>query len=138
MASGDNRLKASILLVDDDDDLREIMKDSLEYSGFSVREARDGRSAMRMLLAEGATDAVLLDIDLPDMSGHAVCRMIKEQDIYSDLPVFFISGDTGLQSRIKSFTAGGARFFSKPFRMAEIIEALMFYMARNSRIAATA
>lgn len=138
MATGNNRNKASVLVVDDDAALRGIIKDSLEYSGFHVMEARDGQSAMRILLSAEAPDAALLDIDLPDMSGHAVCRMIKEQEKFSDLPVFFISGDTGLQSRIKSFTAGGARFFDKPFRMAEVIEALKFYLARNNRAAVNA
>ena len=103
---------AKILLVDDDDDLRDVLQIILESGGYHVVESRDCTTAIR-LLKEERFDIVLLDIGLPDGSGFNILEFVKESCPSSK--VIMVTGTVGLANAIKSATLGVSDYITKPF-----------------------
>ena len=85
----ENDSKATILNVDDDDAGRYATSRTLRQAGFDVKEASNGREALRS--AEEQPDLILLDVNLPDINGFDVCRMIKNNPLTSRIPVLHLS-----------------------------------------------
>jgi len=85
----ENDPKATILNVDDDDAGRYAINRTLRQAGFDVKEASNGKDALRF--AEEQPDLILLDVNLPDINGFDVCRMIKNNPLTSHIPVLHIS-----------------------------------------------
>src|SRR5581483_6938825 len=85
--------KTTVLLVDDEQDRLDLLRDFLEVAGFGVQVALSGAEALRILAAT-TVDCVLLDVMLPELSGFDLCRTIRE---HYDLPILFLSArDTDL------------------------------------------
>ena len=81
----------SVLVVEDDDDLRRIFRDSLRYAGFNVREASDGPAALRMI-EDTPPDLIVLDIGLPTLDGVSVRAEIAASAATKRLPVVIVTG----------------------------------------------
>ena len=101
-----------ILLVDDDDELRGLLRTVLRYNGYSVTEARTGENAMGLLLKE-QFDLVLLDLTLPDGNGFRVAEFLRESKLSSK--VIVITGTGGLENAVRGATYGVQDFIPKPF-----------------------
>lgn len=103
---------ATILIAEDDDALRSLLAEVLDFEGYRVLEAGDGVRTVR-LLAEGEVDAVLLDVRLDLEDGVALARELRID--WPDLPIAFMSGDSSGAEAIRR--AGGLTdlFLSKPF-----------------------
>ena len=101
-----------ILLVDDDDDLRGLLRTVLKYNGFSVTEARTGNLAMGLLRSQ-QFDLVLLDITLPDGNGFRVAEFLRENKFSSK--VIVITGTGGLENAVRGASFGVRDYISKPF-----------------------
>ena len=110
-------MKEFILIVDDEEELSEIISDMLEGYGYSVTVAKDGEAAMA-LLSEGAFHLVLLDINLPDGTGFALCQELRKA---STVPVIFASARTSETDRITGFDIGGDDYLPKPYSMKELL-----------------
>lgn len=90
-------MSCTVLVVDDDPDIRDVMRLALESRGYDVLTAADGVDCMRTLraLARGARPCVvLLDLMMPGMNGHAVCQALAGDAALSGLPVVILTGDT--------------------------------------------
>ena len=109
-----------ILCVDDDELNRLLFEDLLTASGYAVRTAADGQSALAVIQAE-RIDLVLLDIVMPGMDGFSVCAWIKGNERYRTIPVVMITGLADKNDRIKGIEAGAEEFLSKPFHKTEIL-----------------
>ncbi len=107
----------TLLVVEDDSGLRDVLSRGLRAHGFTVHSASDGRSALRM--TEPAPDAVVLDVGLPDGDGRDVCAAMRAQGVQS--PVLFLTARTGVTDRLSGFAAGGDDYLAKPFHLAELI-----------------
>src|SRR5690349_6020780 len=94
--------RQTILVVDDEAEIVEILRDYLEANGFTVRTAGDGATALA-LLADGPVDCLLLDIMMPGASGFEVCRQIRAS---SDLPILFLSARDGDSDKIRGLGLG--------------------------------
>ena len=92
----------TVLVVDDEARIVEILRDYLEANGFDVRTAGDGPSALDVLAHE-VVDCVLLDIMLPGPSGFDVCRRIRQT---SDVPILFLSARDGDSDKIRGLGLG--------------------------------
>jgi DNA-binding response OmpR family regulator len=92
----------TILVVDDEAEIVEILRDYLEANGFAVRTAEDGATALA-LLADGSVDCLLLDIMMPGSSGFEVCRQIRAS---SDVPILFLSARDGDSDKIRGLGLG--------------------------------
>ncbi|HZS88916.1 MAG TPA: response regulator transcription factor [Chloroflexota bacterium] len=94
--------RQTVLVVDDEAEIVEILRDYLEANGFAVRTARDGATALA-LLAKEPVDCLLLDIMMPGASGFEVCRQIRAS---SDLPILFLSARDGDSDKIRGLGPG--------------------------------
>lgn len=100
-----------VLLVEDDEDIRELVAGYLENEGYRVHEADDGRKGLEM--AERLRpDLIVLDVLLPDMSGFEVCVSIREK---FDMPIVFMSCKDEAEDIVKGLTLGGDDYVTKPF-----------------------
>jgi DNA-binding response OmpR family regulator len=103
-----------ILLVDDDDDLREALSEQLVMTeDFDVFEGTDGHDAMDKVKA-GLFDLVILDVGLPDMDGRELCRLMRKQGV--KCPVLMLTGHDSDSDTILGLDAGANDYVSKPFK----------------------
>ena len=107
---------ARILVIDDDEDVRRMMADSIEALGFDVVEAADGRSGLRALERE-IPDLVLVDFAMPEMNGAEVAEAIRR--MLPDLPIIFVSGFSDTAA-IEQVAGGAIPMLRKPFRIDEL------------------
>jgi diguanylate cyclase (GGDEF)-like protein len=113
-------MKGKILLVDDRVENLELLSSILTKAGYEVRRAINGSTAL-MGVKSVSPDMILLDINMPDMNGYEVCRNLKQDPKYQEIPIIFISAlDDGLD-KVKAFAAGGIDYISKPFEMMEVL-----------------
>ncbi len=112
--------RGRILVVDDTRLNRIILARALETQGHEVVEAENGRLAMNLLEAEGASgiDVVLLDLEMPEMDGYETLRRIKASDATGHLPVIVISAVDELDSVVRCIEMGAADYLPKPFNAA--------------------
>ncbi|HEV8459179.1 MAG TPA: response regulator transcription factor [Gaiellaceae bacterium] len=115
--TGDEDTGASILVVEDDEQIAELMRDFLEAEGFRVRLAGNGRETNRQL-ARSRPDLVLLDVMLPDESGFEICRRLRQD---STVPVLFLSARDGDADKIRGLGLGGDDYIVKSATPAEVV-----------------
>jgi type IV pilus assembly protein PilB len=114
-----------ILYVDDDLDYAKLIQYSLKQVGFRVTHVPTGQAALRhMNYISPLPDAILLDIDLPDMSGYEVCEAIQDNERWALVPVIFLSGKESSDSRLMAFQSGGMGFLGKPVPQEELVTQL--------------
>ncbi len=127
--------KNKILVVDDEADLVETLKVRLEVSGYDVLVAGDGQQGLKMARTENP-DLLILDLMLPKLDGYRVCRMLKFDEKYKDIPIILFSARVQ-ESDVKMGEEQGAdAYVTKPFEpkalLAKIEELLIKY---NKKIA---
>ncbi|MBD3866576.1 MAG: response regulator [Acidobacteria bacterium] len=113
----------SILVVDDSDLLRNILREELEAEGYRVSVAEDGEKALS-LAQDIRPDLILLDIVLPGMDGYEVCRELKSNTATSQIPVLFLSSRNELKDKLAGFDAGADDYLTKPFFTKELLARL--------------
>jgi two-component system OmpR family response regulator len=118
----------TVLVVDDETVLAEMVSMALRYEGWNIATAADGASAIAA--ARGARpDAVVLDVMLPDMSGLDVLRKLREQN--PQLPVLLLTAKDAVEDRIAGLTAGGDDYVTKPFSIEEVVLRLRALLRRT-------
>jgi two-component system, OmpR family, response regulator len=122
-------------LCEDDDELRQTVRQALEREGFAVRATASGTEAMRTFTA-CPPDVLVLDIGLPDADGRDVCQALRAQGVRS--PVLFLTARSELSDRLSGFHAGGDDYLGKPFALAELIVRVHALQRRAPRASATA
>ena len=109
----------TILIVDDDDDLRGALAEQLEIGGeFLTVQAAAGLPGV-ILAQERRPDLVLLDVDLPDIDGHEVCRRLRRGGVAA--PIIMLTGQTSDQDTILGLDAGANDYVPKPFKFAVLM-----------------
>ena len=107
-------IKKRILVVDDDEDVRILVRKALVQGGHQVWEAAGGAEALR-LLESGTPDLVLLDLNMPPPDGHEVLRVIRSRESTRSIPVVVLTAHGDEQSARTSFELGATDFLPKPF-----------------------
>lgn len=113
----------TILLVEDEDLLRDLIRELLEIKGYSVLEASQGVAALERLQEHGTgIDLILTDVVMPQMSGSELVATLQVD--YPAVKVIFMSGFTGMDDSAiqKSLQQPGVAFLQKPFRLSVLIE----------------
>jgi EAL domain-containing protein (putative c-di-GMP-specific phosphodiesterase class I)/DNA-binding response OmpR family regulator len=118
--TGPRDASASVLVVDDADDLRRLIAVALRRGGFDVLEADSGEAAMEMI-ESNAVDVVVLDMGLPVMSGTDVVRALRARPDTLTLPILLMTGSGTSQSVIEGLDAGADDFLAKPVRLDELV-----------------
>ena len=106
-----------ILVVDDDDDIRGLLRALLERAGHEVSEAPDGRAGLRDLYA-ASPDLVILDVAMPGLDGWATLDRIRE---VSDIPVLMLTARDAELERVRGLTSGADDYVVKPFGRQELV-----------------
>jgi len=118
----------TILVVDDETVLAEMVSMALRYEGWSVATAADGAAAVSSA-RDVRPDAVVLDVMLPDMSGLEVLGKLREQN--PQLPVLLLTAKDAIEDRIAGLTAGGDDYVTKPFSIEELVLRLRGLLRRT-------
>jgi type II secretory ATPase GspE/PulE/Tfp pilus assembly ATPase PilB-like protein/ActR/RegA family two-component response regulator len=105
----------SVLLVDDEDQLRRVMKDLLEREGYLVHEARDGVQALDQV-DRVAPDIIVLDLNLPALDGYGVLAKLRSRTTTQDIPVIVLTAKGDEDNEVRVFELGADDFLTKPFR----------------------
>ena len=111
-ANGQSR---KVLLVEDEDALRRVLKDLLEREGFTVFEAADGVKALDEI-DRAAPDIVVLDLNLPRLDGYGVLSHLRARPATADLPVIVLTAKGDEDSEVRVFEYGASDYLTKPFR----------------------
>src|SRR6476620_6985441 len=107
--------KASILIVDDDDIVREIMRAELEADGFVVSEAADGVEACQSCWSN-LPDLVIADVVMPRMDGFTLCRELRANPVSQFVPILQATGLDDVASIENAYKAGATDFIGKPLK----------------------
>ena len=107
-----------ILVVDDEADIRRIIRILLESRGYRVLEAPNGRLAVETIRKEPDVDLILLDIMMPELSGIEASREIRS---ISSAPILFLTARTREQDKLEAYSSGGDDYLAKPFSHGELL-----------------
>jgi DNA-binding NarL/FixJ family response regulator len=118
----DNSLKDNkkLLLIDDDPNLILLVKDYLEFRGYNVDTAENGREALE-LLDNLVPDMIICDVMMPEMDGYTLVKHIREEPVTNRIPVLFLSAKGQSQDRVKGLNEGADVYMSKPFEPEELV-----------------
>ncbi|HEX7500128.1 MAG TPA: hybrid sensor histidine kinase/response regulator [Polyangia bacterium] len=112
-------LAPSILVVDDTPANLQMLADMLKRRGYRARPVPSGRLALLASKAD-PPDLILLDVNMPDMDGYAVCTELKKDESLAAIPVIFISAYGETVDKMRAFSAGGLDYITKPFHVEEV------------------
>jgi diguanylate cyclase (GGDEF)-like protein len=114
------RSDGRLLVVEDDINLRTILKMQLERANYSVRTAENGEDALEAL-GEELFDLVLLDVIMPGMDGWTVCRHIKNDIATANIPVIMLTARSEQEDRIRGLVGGANDYLTKPYELEELL-----------------
>ncbi len=118
-----------ILVVDDEESVRDLLRDALVETGWAVDTAETGAEALQ-LIKDNLYDAAVLDFALPDTNGVMLHRQIREMDPELAQATLFISGVAQSDQHLDYFGADGIGFLSKPFNIREVVTRLQKIMGQ--------
>ena len=118
-----------ILVVDDDQAVRDSLKRSLQYSGYEVASAHDGIEALAHLSSH-KVDAVVMDVMMPRLDGLETTRMLRQQG--NDVPILVLTARDAVGDRVDGLDAGADDYMAKPFALDELMARLRA-LTRRSR-----
>jgi two-component system, OmpR family, response regulator len=125
--------EATLLVVDDEPNIRELLATSLRFAGFDVHAAADGGTALR-LAKQVQPDLLVLDVMLPDMDGFTVTRRLREKGQH--VPVLFLTARDDTQDKITGLTVGGDDYVTKPFSLEEVVARIRAILRRTTGVEA--
>ena len=119
-----------VLLVEDEDQLRRVMKDLLEREGYIVAEARDGVQALDQV-DRFAPDVIILDLNLPGLDGYGVLTQLRSRPATRDIPVMVLTAKGDEDNEVRVFELGADDFITKPFRARALSARLEAVLSRH-------
>lgn len=115
-----------VLLVDDEPDNIEVVSESLEFYGMSVRTAENGQKALEVLQDEWLPDLIMLDLSMPVMDGWATLRKLKSEPRTQSIPVLALSAHAIIGDSERALNAGFDGYMTKPVSVPTLIQDLRF------------
>src|SRR5580658_9044335 len=109
--------KICVLLIEDEDDIRQLLRTMLEREGFAITEATQGREGVRQF-HQSHPDIVILDVGLPDLDGWQVLERIRDM---SDVPVLMLTALSTERDKVRGLNAGADDYLTKPFSRVELL-----------------
>ena len=122
--------QATVLLVDDEDQLRRVMRDLLERDGYVVAEARDGVQALDEV-DRHAPDVIVLDLNLPGLDGYSVLSQLRSRESTREIPVIVLTAKGDEDNEVRVFELGADDFLTKPFRARALSARLEALLSRR-------
>lgn len=118
---------ATILLAEDDENLRFVIQDNLEIRGLKVSSAANGKLALE-IFRQQKIDLCILDVMMPEMDGFQLAQKIREQDPH--VPVLFLTARGQKEDRLQGFRVGGDDYLTKPFSIEELLFRIEVFLKR--------
>src|SRR4051812_20311052 len=122
-------LPVRILVVDDDRAVRESLRRSLSFNGYSVELAQDGVEALEAI-SNDRPDAVVLDVMMPRMDGLEVCRQLRSTG--DDLPILVLTARDTTSEKVAGLDAGADDYLPKPFALEELLARMRALLRRTT------
>lgn len=119
----------SILVVDDEPYITDLLGAALRFEGFQVDVAGSGADALKMA-RPSRHDVVLLDVMLPDLDGNEVCRRLRALGV--ETPIVFLTARGATEDKVTGLTAGGDDYVTKPFSLEELVARIRAILRRTS------
>ena len=124
--------KLKILSVDDSTTIRKIIRSSVEILNYSLLEASGGAEALDILARERENiKLILLDLNMPGMSGFDLLRTVKRDNLYRDIPVMMVTTEGEKENIVKAVQAGVANYLLKPFTSEELTKKIIQCIGRR-------
>jgi DNA-binding response OmpR family regulator len=121
-------MREKIVVVEDDQDIQYLLKDTLSKAGYDVEVLPDGDSLL-MKNNRTSADLFLLDVNLPGISGLELCRLLKLNDLTKDIPVIMLSAFPGLRSVASKYHADDS--LEKPFNFNNLIGLITKHISKH-------
>ena len=121
----------TIMVVEDYDDTRMLLKQGLEMLGYSVLEASNGQEAVDIADRE-RPDLILMDLDLPILDGIAATQRIRQQEHMESVPIVAVTAYPLSYSRVKAFAKGCNEYMPKPIDLSELARVVNRYLSPNA------
>ncbi len=118
-----------ILVVDDEVDLVETIRFPLEMEGFNVLVSYNGEDALNQARKE-KPDLILLDLMLPKLDGYKVCRLLKFDEKYKDIPILMLTAKTQEKDKLLGKETGANEYITKPFDIDELMKKVKAYLSK--------
>jgi len=118
-----------LLLVEDELDIQDFLRRSLEEAGYQVEAASDGKTAERLAI-DGAFDILVVDLGLPDQDGITLILRLRQLGVRA--PVLILSARRSVDDRVRGLEQGGDDYLTKPFALAELLARLRNLLRRNN------
>lgn len=122
-----------LLLIDDDPNLILLVKDYLEFRGYEVITAENGRDALEILEHE-VPDMIICDVMMPEMDGYAFVKHVREEPRTNWIPVLFLSAKGQSQDRVKGLNTGADVYMVKPFEPEELVAQVESSLKQANRL----
>lgn len=119
-----------ILLVEDEENIRNIVKLNLDLEGYEVVDTDNGKEALRYF-REQHFDLLVLDVMLPEMNGYDICEQVRLTD--PSVPIIFLTAKDGAQDRIMGLKKGADDYLTKPFTLEELLLRIQNLMKRSNK-----
>jgi two-component system, OmpR family, response regulator len=120
---------ATILVVDDEEYIRDLVASALRLAGFDARSAATARDALATISADRA-DLVVLDVGMPDFDGYEVCRRMRRAG--DQTPVIFLTARDAVDDRLTAFAHGADDYLTKPFSLEELVARVHAVLRRTT------
>jgi diguanylate cyclase (GGDEF)-like protein len=121
-----------ILIVDDDPDIRDVLKLTLSEENYEILEAADGEEALNVIHAI-QPDLILLDYKIPKIDGREVCRRIKKDLLLRHLPIIMVTGKGDISDKVDGIDAGADDYVVKPFEPKELLARIRMILRHTER-----
>jgi diguanylate cyclase (GGDEF)-like protein len=121
-----------ILIVDDDPDIRDVLKLTLSEENYEILEAADGEEALKVIHGI-QPDLILLDYKIPKVDGREVCRRIKKDLLLRHLPIIMVTGKGDISDKVDGIDAGADDYVVKPFEPKELLARIRMILRHTER-----
>ena len=133
----DRPRKPKVIIVDDDRDSREMLTLALELEGFDVGQAANGLRLISAMHVD-RPDVILLDVMMSWIDGFELCRAIKKNETFHDIPVIFVSARKSAEDERSGLEAGAIDYFSKPLDMDRLVARIREILTQRGAVQLTA
>jgi len=123
----------TIFIVEDDPDINEILEDNLRREGYRLRTFTHGEKALDAIL-KTPPDLIILDLNLPGISGLEICKYIRNNEITADIPVIMLTARSEEIDKIIGFEVGADDYMTKPFSPRELLARIRVHLRRSKKL----
>jgi two-component system response regulator RpaA len=125
-------MKPSILLVEDDSDMRELVANHLSHGGFDVHAAGDGIKGQALAI-QVVPDVILLDLMLPKVDGLTLCQRLRRDERTARIPILMLTALGDTKDKLSGFNSGADDYLTKPFDLEELMARVKALLRRSDR-----